>query len=331
MNEFRTARIKLTIWYLCISLAMLTIFSLAAISAEKRSFGKIQAVLNNKIERPRLTLVLERRIDNFESDFLRRLLFFDVVLLGFSAGASWFLSGKTLIPIQIMVKNQEAFAEDVSHELRTPLTTVNMEIEALKRTNPHVPKQYLLAFDSIQDEIKRMSNLVEGLLMTVRTNEQLTQFEPINVSQIAEETCAKLQLLTQAQQIQYSSKIEKDIFVKADPDSIKRLITIFIDNAILYTPEKGKIVTDLKKTSKSALFIVTNTGAGISERDLPHIFERFYRGSSYSAASQQMRHKGTGLGLNIAQKILDQIGGSIQVESKPNQGATFTAYLPLAS
>lgn len=329
MHTFQRARLKLTAWYILISFVMLTIFSLAAITAEKNAFAKIEHALGNRIERPHLTELLDQRITNFETVFIRRLIIFDAILLVFSAGASWFLSGKTLKPIQDMLKAQEAFAADVSHELRTPLTTVTMEIEALTRTTTKMPPAYQQTFSSIQEEIKRMTKLVEGLLISVRTTKQPTKLPVINLSIVTDEICGKLALLAKKKRLRYTYEIDKNICIKGNSDEIQRLLTIFIENAMQYTPSNGKIFIKLHAARHQARLIIQDSGIGIGEGDLPYIFDRFYRGTNPKPTTQE--HTGTGLGLSIATQIVKKHKGEIRVTSKVHHGSTFTIIFPLIS
>jgi len=325
MNTFKKARIKLTVWYILISVFLLTVFSLAAVTAEQRAFNRIEQVLSNKATRPRLTALLDERISQFDKDFKRRLLFFDLVLFVIASGAGYFLSGVTLKPIQEMVKKQEEFSADASHALRTPLSTIHLEIEALKRTKKNIPLSCKKVLDSINDEVLLMKGIVDGLLQLVRGGklEDKSHWKIFSLSMVAKDSLEQISPLAKNKYIKLTSNIEDAIRVFGSEGEVKEAIVILLDNAIKYTPEKGHVDLKAYKNNKSAILTVSDTGIGISEKDMPHIFERFYRGTN----SQLLSQKGTGLGLHIAQSIIKNHKGKISVKSIPEKGSVFTIEL----
>lgn len=322
LNQFQKARLKLTFYYILISICLLTIFSIAAINAEKVAFTKIIQSLGPRSPRPRVFMlnpILEQRIDSFEEDFKLKLLQFDLILLVGASLASYFLSGRTLKPIEEMVKAQEEFSADASHELRTPLTTINMEIEALKLSHKSLPKDISNTLDSIQDEVKRMKHLVDGLLTIVRDQEtpQLG-WKNFNLSKVIEETALSMQKVALEKDIKFTFNVKKNVSFIGDPDQLKQLSLILLDNAIKFTPSKGKITLNLTKNNKGIYLIVTDTGIGISKDLQEKIFERFYKGKN---------SKGSGLGLSIAKKFVEYYNGEIKVESDTNKGTKFIVKL----
>lgn len=326
MDTFRKARIKLTLWYILISIFLLTIFSIAAVTAEQRAFNRIEQVLSNKTTRPRLTALLEQRISQFDKDFKGRLLFFDVVLLIIASAASYFLSAVTLKPIHKMLKKQEEFSADASHALRTPLSIINLEIEALKRTQKNIPPPYRKVLNSIRDEVLAMKGIVDGLLQIVRIGSfaDKSHWSVFNLGMLAKDSLKQISPLAKDKFIRFTSSIEDGLNVFGSEEQIKQAIAILLDNAIKYTRDRGHVGMKAHKDNKSVILTVSDTGVGISEKDLPHIFERFYRGTNYNIEPQ----KGTGLGLPIAQTIIKNHKGKISVKSIPEKGTVFTIELP---
>ncbi len=322
MNEFQKARLKLTLWYLVIIAVLLAISSLAAIDAEKRAFARIEQALSDRIQRPKLTALLEQRLGEFEGRFIKRLIALDLVLFAIGALGSYFLSGKTLKPIQNMLVEQEEFAGDASHELRTPLTTINMEIEALKRTKK-VPQPYLEAFQNVQDEVKRMTAIVEGLLTFVRgkmiKSLELTHLE---LTSLVNQTLKEMRRIALAKQITLDQSYAEKVFVRGDTDRLKQALIILIENAINYSPPVTTVLIQLSSDINRVYIRVQDEGYGITKKDLPHIFDRFYRGR------YQGTTKGAGLGLSIARQIIESHGGQIQVVSEVGKGSVFTVFLP---
>ncbi|MBI3486457.1 HAMP domain-containing histidine kinase [Candidatus Daviesbacteria bacterium] len=327
LSEFTKARLKLTAWYILISFFMLAIFTFAAVQAEQRAFRRIQTVLGNPTTRPRLTSLLEIRINEFEDNYRARLLTFDAISLLISAILSFFLSGRTLRPIREMLIKQQEFAADASHELRTPLTTIGMEIIALQRTQKHIPEKIKTTLVSIEEEVKKMAELVDGLLASFRseTSTSKKHWQIFDLTEAARLSVAKMASLALQKGIDLRFKPDSKISVLGNMDEIKQAIIILLDNAIKYTPaQKSVIITCFEKKS-NAIIEVKDYGIGIPEKDLDHIFDRFYR------SEVNLSYKGSGLGLSIAKKIVESHGGSLSAESKINQGSKFMIELPVSS
>lgn len=325
MKNFQKVRLRLTLWYILITAFLLIIFSIAAIGAEKRAFSKIQQALGNPTQRPKLTALLETSISEFEKNFRNRLLIFDLILFLTASASSYLLSGRTLRPISEMIKQQEEFSADASHELRTPLTTINMEIEALQRTEKNLPAKYKNIFTSIQEEISRMQEIVEGLLILVRSNYVDTKkaWKVFNLSKLTDDTFKQMQTLVREKNIDFKLENESNLMVYGNPDQLKQVIIILLDNAIKHTFSKGIIIVQTSLKENDVNLTVQDLGVGIAEKDLPYIFDRFYR-----ASNNQNYNKGVGIGLTIAKKIIENHQGKILVESKLNQGSKFTIQLP---
>lgn len=326
MNEFFKARVTLFCWYLLINFFLLTIFTVVAFQAEKQSFNKIERIISNKTQRPVVSALLERRLSQFTGDFREQLLYFDIVLLLLSAASSWFLSGKTLKPIEDMLKSQQEFSADASHELRTPLTTIIMEIEAIKRSDESIPKELYRSLESIKEDALKMRNLVNNLLTLVRVDSPtVTKKEVVDLNLIAKKAFDSLYTQAVSKRLDYKFETNEKIKVNAIPDSLEQAIAIILENAIKYTPF-GEVVMCIKPVrGNTAVIEIRDTGVGIPQSEIPHIFERLYR------ARTRTKEKGTGLGLSIAKKIIDTHRGKIEVKSIIDEGSTFTIYIPIES
>lgn len=324
MNTFKKARLKLTFWYILISAALLMIFSLAAINAERRAFTKLEGVLSDKQQRPQLTAFLEKNINRFESDFRKRLLMFDLALLIGVSISSYFLSGRTLKPIGEMIRKQEEFSQDASHELRTPLTTIGIEIEAIKRTEKKIPKVIMELFVSIQEEVSRMKGIVDGLLTLVREEsyQGKTSWTKFDLSNVVLEAFEQIKPIAQKKQLDFKIEESKNLFTYGNKEELKQVVLILLDNAIKYTPSHQAVKVKTMLQGKDTVLSVSDTGNGIWEKDIPHIFERFYRGRVSNVFT------GSGLGLAIAWKITERHNGKISVASKRGEGSEFVVRLP---
>ena len=323
MNEFKKARLRLTLWYVLISFLILFVFNLAAIGAERQAFSKIEQVLSNKIQRPKLTSLLDRRLDEFDSNFITRLLFFDLFLFLGATGASYFLSGRTLKPIQEMVRKQEEFSQDASHELRTPLTSILMEIEAIKRTDKKIPYKYQVVFSNIQAEGKRMKNIVNDLMAIVRNSEKPKSNSKINLSNLVMNVVFQMESLAKKKKIELHHTVSPNLFIKANKDEIKQVLLVILDNAIKYSNPQGTIQVSSRRIKRIIEITISDTGPGIDKEDLPHVFDRFYRGTN--------KEQGSGLGLTIAKQIVEKYKGSILISNSKPHGTVCTINLPICS
>lgn len=322
MDQFLKARLKLTAWYVVVSMIVLAVFTAAAITIEVKSFDKIQDALSNRVQRPNLTALLEKRLDSFESDYQGRLLMTDCVLIIFSAFASYFLAGKTLRPIEEMVKEQESFAAEASHELRTPLAVMGMELETLRRTNKKLPKVVTGAIENNLDEIKRMGKIVDQLLTLVRPTIEGKE-EVLKLGEVADEMVGTIKSYwSNKKKLKITLSVIKEAEIRVNKDYLKQILMILLDNAGKYTPDGGRVEVIVDKTGGYGKIMVKDTGVGIEAKDLKRIFERFYRGSNVIS-------KGSGLGLAIAKKLVEEMRGKISVTSQKNKGSEFVVRIPV--
>lgn len=319
MIEFEQARWQLTLWYMVICVILLFSCTLAAIESERRAFSRIEQALSDKVQRPKLTTLLESRLNEFDAQFIRRLLVLDVALLAFAVLGSYLLSGLTLKPIQDMLKRQEDFAADASHELRTPLATVQMEVEVLKRLNRSLPEEVNDSLSVISSETSKMARLVESLLTFVRSGKVESTKEKLNVYRLAQDVTKAFVKIAEEKGLQLSVAGDETSEIVANTTQVKDLMAILLDNAVKYT-HKGFVKLTVFKSGKYVVLNVSDTGPGISPQDAPHIFNRFYRSKAASASLE----RGSGLGLSIAKKIAASQGASISVETAVGKGSTFS-------
>lgn len=321
MNTFSIARWRLTLWYLLISSVLLTVFTMAALLAEHQAFEAVRQLVHSQVRGIVFNAVLQSEIDNFERDFAQRLVVFDLLMFMVSGLASYVLSGRTLRPIELMVREQEAFAADASHELRTPLANIAMEIEAHKRSKHPPTGADAELLNSIQAEVDRMRSMVAGLLRLVRTEEgQPLRVEQVELSDLVAEVLDGMAARFGERKLQVERSLDK-VVVPGQTDDIRQVLLILLDNAVLYSPKQGQVRVTLQQEQAMASLVVWNSGPGISLEELPQIFKRFYRG-------KQVTQPGTGLGLAIARKIVERYGGSIGVASEADKGVSFRVLLP---
>lgn len=222
--------------------------------------------------------------------------------------------------------SQQEFIEEVSHELRTPLTILKGELEiALKKLRS--PEEYEAVLTSSLEEIGKMSGVIEDLLVLARfDNDQVAlEIRRINLGNLMGRTLNDMKILAEQKDIEVSLTSQENLILDGDENQLRRLFVNLLDNAIKYTSRKGKVTVMAHKDGTCARVIVSDTGIGIPQDELPYIFDRFYQ----VARSRRANH-GFGLGLSIAKSIVESHRGTISVDSQPNQGATFTVSLPLS-
>ncbi len=221
---------------------------------------------------------------------------------------------------------KSVFIADVSHEFKTSLAIMQGNLELLtKICNPN--KQQKGLFTDAIDEIKRASKMMTDLILLTKSNssELKLNYEKFDLTSLLILICKKMEVVAREKKI----KIEYDkknppIEILASKGEVERLFSNLIRNAIKYNKEDGKIKIRLNVKAKDACIEVEDTGIGIPEKDLPYIFERFYR-----VDKSEDRSEGTGLGLAICKYVAEAHGGNISVQSKYGEGSTFTVRLPL--
>lgn len=220
--------------------------------------------------------------------------------------------------------SQKRFVADASHELRTPLTTVRGNIELLRRNRPAVPpgeRAEILA-DTVE-EVDRLIRLVNQLLVLARAGAgQALATEDVAVAPLVEEVCRQVRGL--APECAVSCPPAPDVTVHTHRDALKQVLLILLDNAARHTPAGSAVDVRSESAAGRLSISVSDDGPGIPAVDLPHIFERFYRGDAARTG------EGAGLGLAIAKELIELQGGALTVASEPGQGSTFTVSLPLA-
>ncbi len=220
---------------------------------------------------------------------------------------------------------QQRFVADASHELRAPLTAIQGNLELLRRRPDMPPAERQESLAEAEREAARLTRLVADLLALARADSGASiQHVPVDLDAVV------LDALRSARPLARGQVLAVDAFepapVVGDADRLKQLFLILLDNALKYTPSGGRVSVRLSCTRDSATVTVCDTGVGIPAEALPHIFERFYRADPARARDPG----GTGLGLPIAQWIVEQHSGAIHVESTPGRGTKISVRLPLA-
>lgn len=242
-----------------------------------------------------------------------------------SAGAGYWLAGRSLQPIAAAMERQRRFVSDASHELRTPLTLIRGNTELLQRHPERTVGQYVDVVQDVVEECDRLSRLVADLLTLARADEGRLRRQnvPVDLSAICEALTREFQPVAEAKGLELRGVITPGITVRGDADTLRQLGTVLLDNAVRYTTA-GTVTLRLFRHGHDADLVVRDTGPGIAPEHLPSIFDRFYRVDLARGSDDG----GSGLGLAIARVIADAHGAHIDVSSTPGVGSTFSVRLP---
>lgn len=305
VNIFTSARTKLTLYYLTIIMVISLFFSMIIYKGATAELNRIENT--QRIRRPSPEFMIDPDIiREAEARIFFSLLTINAIILGVSGVSGYFLAGKTLEPISEMLEEQKEFVSNASHELRTPLASLKSEIEVALRAKKMTLSEAKELLQSNLDDVNNMTKLSNYLLKLNKFQDGSSklEFKKIDLAEVVKNAVGK--------QKKVKMNLEK-AEIKGNEESLIELATILVDNAVKYG--KGKEVEVYVK--KSGVLVVKDSGLGISESDLPHIFDRFFRGD------KARNHDGYGLGLSIAKQIADSHGAKIKVDSKVGFGTTF--------
>lgn len=220
---------------------------------------------------------------------------------------------------------ERQFIGDVAHELKTPLATLKSTLEvslSRSRTNEEYRRVLKTAIEETNQLSITLNNVLDLAWAEVHENNKNTKI--FNLSELMEELCDISEKMSQSKHIHVICTIEKAIKIAGFREKLARALLNIIDNAIKYTNDGGKIEITLEKTHNRAFITIKDSGVGIAPKDIPHIFDRFYRGEKTE------KIHGSGLGLAIAKSVITLHQGHVNVESKQNEGTTFIIILPIA-
>ncbi len=262
-----------------------------------------------------------RKLDQFRS-FLRISVIVGlcgclVVFLAFV-----FTAGIIVAPIAESYEKQKRFISDAGHEIKTPLTIINANVDLLELDGE---KEELT---EIREQTVRLTGLTNDLIMLSKMEEAEHTIQKIDfpLSDLVSETAASFRAPAASRGLNFDADIAQGVSMNGAPDTIRRLISVLLENAVKYAPENGSVKLCMISQKKQSIISVENdTAERIAENDLAHIFDRFYRAD----ASRNSSTGGHGIGLSIAKAIVEAHGGSISASSKTGNDFCVTAVLPL--
>ncbi|WP_203362729.1 ATP-binding protein [Bacillus sp. REN10] len=251
-----------------------------------------------------------------------------VLFLLLSLWLGYFMAGKAMIPISRSFQRQKEFVSDASHELRTPLAIMQSSLEVIEAED----QQHLSAFSQqilqdMKEEVKRMTRLVSDLLTIARSDSGKIEFYPtvFDLKETVEQLVRSFLPLAKQMGVTVESSLSAPLLIKADKERITQLLYILIDNAVKYNQPGGTVHLTIRRDGKQVEMLVKDTGIGIPSDQLPRIFDRFYRVDK--ARSRDLGSNG--IGLSIAQWIVESHGGKIEVTSEVGKGTIFYIQIPI--
>ncbi|MBK8086172.1 MAG: HAMP domain-containing histidine kinase [Devosia sp.] len=218
------------------------------------------------------------------------------------------------------------FLTDVSHELRTPLTILRGEADVALRADGD-PADLRLALERVQGQAEELAELLEDMTALARMDLDEVPFSPtaLRIDELIEATAEEGAVLAEPREVAIATQLRSGaMLVNGDGRRLKRALLIGIDNAIKHSPPGGRLTLSAERQGDSVAIAILDDGPGVPEDELPHVFERFFRGR----AEKEMQNRGIGIGLPIAREIVEQHGGRVTLRNRPEGGAVLTMVLP---
>ena len=288
------------------------------IKIDGSSYGYLKEYSNKGV---RIALMSREPQIDVLNNLLKVFISIGSISLIFLLLISIYLTNKTIKPIKETFEKQKQFIADASHELKTPLAIIRTNNSLVLSNKNLTVESQSKWLNYINNQIERMSELIDEMLSLAKldANRGHDEFVVFNLSKLLNNILLTFEAVIFENKIELESNIEEDISIKGDKESIKKVFTILLDNAIKYTNQSGKIDVDLRQEKNKIKIKVKNSGEGINKKDINKIFERFYRVDT----SRARESGGYGLGLSIAKSIVENHNGKIYAESNVGKDTTF--------
>ncbi len=225
--------------------------------------------------------------------------------------------------IQTLIQEMEGMTDNIAHDLRSPIARIRGIAEGML-TGEGPVEERLARAGSVIDECDRLLEMINSMLDISEAEAGLArlQVEKIDIGALLRDVCDLFQPLADGKHMTLTVDAPDALFVSGDLRKLQRVFANLLDNAIKYTSEGGEVRMSATGNESAVTIAIKDTGIGISERDMPHVFDRFFRGDRSRSA------QGSGLGLALAQALVTAHKGRISVTSSPDQGSSFTVVLP---
>jgi signal transduction histidine kinase len=254
-------------------------------------------------------------VDDALSGLVRQLVLASAIGILLGALASLLMASRSLRPISRAFQRQREFVADASHELRTPLTLIRTNVEAWLRRSNGTTRAYAR---SIVEEVEQLNRIVGDLTTLALADARQLRIDPqpLELNEVVKGLITQATPLADERGVTLRPDLNGGVRVDADLVRVRQLLLILIDNALSHTPSGGEVLVGVTRQNGRAHVTVTDSGEGIPPRDIPHIFERFYRADK----ARTRENGGSGLGLAIAKWIVDAHKGEIAVRSAEGKG-----------
>jgi len=323
-SAFLRAKLKLTFFYTVGVLVILVIFSLVVYSLFSQNISE-----NIEYEGPEYegNANIEAQILEKVQDRLQAILLtVDGLIVILVGGISYYLAGKTLKPIESAYAKQKKFLADSAHELRTPLAVMKTGAEAVLGDEASKKEEYKKLAEDFLEELNFLTDMVNDLLFLVREDNLHTlEYTKTDLGVLVHKQIGLIVPYAKARQVRLEKNIKGNIFIKGNRGHLRRLVANLIKNAIDYNYAGGKVFISLQQEKKEAILKVVDTGIGISQEGIMHVFDRFYKADQARVGE----NSGAGLGLSIVKEIVNNHKGKIKVNSEINKGTEIIISLPI--
>jgi signal transduction histidine kinase len=244
-----------------------------------------------------------------------------IVILAVFFFISRFFANRAIKPMEEAWEKQNRFITDASHELKTPLSVINANCGVLYADKDETVGSQLKWVDSIMRATDRMTGFVSSMLslLSLEDTQLRLQRYLFDLSEVVSDAIDEIEAPSVEKRLTVYREIESCAMIESDREHVHKILSILLNNAVKYTSSCGEIVVSLIKGNRNVICTVRNSGDGIPAEELPHLFDRFYRGDP----ARSSENSGYGLGLSIAKAIANQLGAELTVESVLNNFTEF--------
>lgn len=235
------------------------------------------------------------------------------------------LSALAARPLEEAMRREKQFVADASHDLKTPLSVILANSSILMENPEATVGSVRRWLDSTQDAARRMQRLITQMLTLadVERTDTAPASEPVDLSGVALKAALEMESVAYEKQVTLETALSEPCVVRGNTDYLQRIVSSLLENALKYEPKGGRVQLTLAREKRKVTLTVRNFGSTISEADLPHVFDRFYR----SDRSRRNESGSFGLGLAITREMVEKLGGEITAVSSPESGTTFRVVL----
>ncbi|MET1033349.1 MAG: HAMP domain-containing sensor histidine kinase [Candidatus Saccharimonadales bacterium] len=343
ISMFRSARWKLTLFYLGIIVLLNLVVTLSVRVYAEHEFLRSNTAQRSEVRRwvvhffdtsvPNRSDTAIQDIQEAEAAIVRQhlnqgLFVINMFALAIGGLLSYWFAGRTLRPIEEAHEGQARFTADASHELRTPLANMRLENEVFLRQKHFTEEEGRDQLKSNLEEVQRLERLSNNLLALHQYGQAALARTPVAVKKIVEDAVGQIKMAAAAKKVEVRTELD-DGPILAHHESIVQLMDILLDNALKYAAKGGEILIRGQAQPRSGRYIlaVHDKGPGLAAADIPHLFDRLYRGDK----ARSTKVAGYGLGLALGQEIAQANGATITARNNPDGGAAFEITLQLVS